>query len=266
MSNLEKNPSESQEMKVTAVMTMGRWAAVDPICRIMNVLAYFGIPLCRSQGVFWGQNMERNIEDVLKQGTTHLLFIDWDSLFAVGHLERLIRVMATYPSIDAVCPMQVKRGCKETLVSSLIPGNPLEIANLSPVQIKTGHFGLTIIKAECFAKIAKPWFWSTPDPEKTWDREGSKIDDDIYFWLRFEEAGNKLYLDPGTRIGHLEEMVTVHDENLQPVTMYPSEWLESVKNQMESKFVRPKGEDDDTQPTDDGRTIVGSDSANASAS
>ncbi len=255
MSELEKNQNESEQMKVTAVMTMGRWSAVDPICRIMNVLGYFGIPLCRSQGVFWGQNMERNIEDVLKQGATHLLFIDWDSMFTVGHVERMIRVMATYPSIDALCPMQVKRGIKETLVSSVEPGKPLEISSLKPVPVKTGHFGLTIIKASCFAKMPKPWFWSTPDPDpaKTWDREGQKIDDDIYFWLRFEEAGNKLYLDPGTRIGHLEEMVTVHDEQLQPVTMYPSEWLESVKGMGESKFVRPKGEEEDDDEEQENR-------------
>ena len=91
----------------------------------------------------------------------------------------------------------------------------------------SAHFGLTAIKVAKLETVKKPWFFSQPDKDGNW--ENDRIDDDIWFWKQWQEAGNSLYLDPGCRIGHLEEMVASFDENLQPIHVYPSDWQEDAK-------------------------------------
>jgi hypothetical protein len=72
--------------------------------------------------------------------------------------------------------------------------------------------------------VPKPWFWSRPDLDGCWT--DAKIDDDIWFWNRFREAGRRVWVDCETRIGHLEEMIAIYDENLQPKHIYPEQWRE----------------------------------------
>ena len=44
------------------------------------------------------------------------------------------------------------------------------------------------------------------------------------------EAGNTLYSDPGCRIGHLEEMITVFDSEMKLTRVYPKEWEDFAEN------------------------------------
>ncbi len=76
--------------------------------------------------------------------------------------------------------------------------------------------------------MPKPWFWSTPGTNGDWEDNSGKIDDDIYFWRNWEKAGNSLYVDPNICIGHMEEMVAIHDQNLQVTHMYPKAWRQWV--------------------------------------
>ena len=94
-----------------------------------------------------------------------------------------------------------------------------------PLKATTAHFGLTVLNLEKLATVPKPWFISKPNEKGEWDI--GHIDDDVHFWLNWKEAGNTVYIDPGVRIGHVEEMVTMFDENLQQIHIYPKEWEET---------------------------------------
>lgn len=90
------------------------------------------------------------------------------------------------------------------------------------MQVKTAHFGLTCLRLESLKKVSKPYF--LPSPNENGDWTDGKTDDDVHFWQQWEKAGNTLFIDPGTRLGHLEEVVTVFDEQMQLRTFYPEEW------------------------------------------
>ena len=122
--------------------------------------------------------------------------------------------------------MQVRRGNK-TILASLRGNSSIEVTG-DPVQVSTAHFGLTVLDLRKLKNVEKPWFFSKPDENGEWG--DARIDDDIWFWRQWEKAGNTLYLDPQTRIGHMEEMVVMVDpETFEAVHAYPAEWIESCK-------------------------------------
>jgi hypothetical protein len=72
--------------------------------------------------------------------------------------------------------------------------------------------------------VPKPWFITTADAQGEFG--DGRVDDDIHFWRQWEKAGNSLCIDPKVRIGHLEEMVVVHDaETYETKHVYPSQWV-----------------------------------------
>ena len=183
-----------------------------------------GIPLNNVQGVFYGQCMQRMLEGLLGQGVDVVVVCDGDSLFVDKDIMRLVQRLESNPGIDAIASMQIRRGNK-TMLASLAGESKLEIEG-HPVKVSTAHFGLTAIDLRKLSAVEKPWFFSKPCDDGTWG--DARIDDDIWFWQQWEKAGNSLYLDPQTRIGHLEEMVVmVHPQTYEAVHAYPSEWLES---------------------------------------
>jgi hypothetical protein len=140
---------------------------------------------------------------------------------------RLLSTIQSRPDIDALASMQVRRG-NRTLLASLNGKSEMQIDG-SPVKVSTAHFGLTVIDIRKLANTAKPWFFSQPDADGEWG--DSRIDDDIWFWRQWEKAGNTVYLDPQTRIGHMEEMVVMVDPTTyEAVHAYPSEWQDSCKS------------------------------------
>ena len=62
----------------------------------------------------------------------------------------------------------------------------------------------------------------------------AKIDDDIWFWNTFRQSGRRVWVDVETRIGHMEEMIAIYDENLQPKHIYPEQWREQFLSKKET--------------------------------
>jgi hypothetical protein len=94
----------------------------------------------------------------------------------------------------------------------------------TPIKVDTAHFGLTVINLERLKSVKKPWFYSQPDENGDWGE--AKIDDDIWFWKQWREAGNSIYIDPNVRVGHMEEMVAVFDERMKVRHVYPADWVD----------------------------------------
>ena len=215
-------------VKIAALMTAPRYENTYARNYIERALHELGIPLTVSGGVFYGQCMQMMLEQLTAtEQVDYAVTVDFDSLFSAKQLQRLINWISQRDDIDAITGLQVRRGKKSML--GTVPDGELNengekqiVWDGNPVKGSTAHFGLTVIDVRKLANVTKPWFCSKPDADGRWTED--KIDDDVWFWKQWEAAGNTIYFDPGVRIGHLEEMVAMHDEHCNPVHVYPSEW------------------------------------------
>jgi hypothetical protein len=215
------------KVNVCGMMTSPRY--INCFCRDHIDAAFrgAGIPLQDMQGVFYGQCMQRMMQMAIESDTDLAVVCDGDSLFTTSDIMRLIGTITASDHIDALASMQVRRG-NSTLLASLDGKSEVQVAG-DPVKVSTAHFGLTVIDLRKLATTEKPWFFSKPDENGEWGN--GRIDDDIWFWRQWEKAGNSVYLDPNTRIGHMEEMVVMVDPvTYQAVHAYPSEWVDSCKS------------------------------------
>jgi len=217
---------DATNFKVAAMMTLPRYENV--YCRniIDAALREVGLPLQTAQGVFYGQCMQRLFDRAIKHDIDIALTIDFDSIFTGKDIMALLQTMANNPQIDACAAMQARRGHHFPLMT--IQGETNVDWDGKPIKVSTAHFGLTAIRLKKLESMPKPWFWSTPGEGGDWEDDTGKIDDDIYFWRNWTSSGNSLYVNPNVCIGHMEEMVAIHDENMQVVHMYPKAWRQWV--------------------------------------
>ncbi len=211
------------EVKIRGVMSVPRVGWNDAWGSILEAVRPWGIPVNRFSGVYWGQCMQRSFEACVADGIDWILTIDYDSMFTAHHLDHLIGVLGSNPNIDAVCALQCRRA-NDTPLMTLGDGKRETVVTGAPIKIRTGHFGLTIIRTECLADIPKPWFKSEPDPDGGWG-EG-RMDDDIWFWHQWGNAGKTLYCDPLSSIGHLQVVVSQFNEDMEAESMTPEQWRE----------------------------------------
>lgn len=219
---------ETTPVTVGAFMTGPRYESVWVRGIINSALNNLKIPLTVSQGVFYGQCMQRMLEDALTKPIDFAITVDSDSVFTSSDVMRLINVMANEPTIDALASLQSRRGKLKPLFSIQPPenyrqGDDIYIPADQPFAATAAHFGLTIIRLERLRDVPKPWFYAKPNEAGMW--EADHIDDDIWFWKQWREAGRNVFIDPLVRIGHLEEMVSVYDEQMEASHIHPSEWL-----------------------------------------
>lgn len=223
-----KEPHPAQmELKLGAYLTLPRYEAVVARSQIESALRPLGINLVTSQGVFWGQCMQRMFQSAVDKGLDWILSIDSDSLFTTQHISKLMDVFASNPHIDALAALQCRRGCPFPLMTTgrHEEGDVIE-TNGEPIKVATAHFGLTLIRVDALKQVQKPWFWAKPEENGDW--EDGRMDDDIFFWHQWRLAGKNIYVTPSVSIGHLEETVAAFDKDMKPVHMYVRDWRKEV--------------------------------------
>lgn len=208
------------EIKVKALMTAARYENTWCRNQIESVLKHMGIPFEISLGVFYNQCMQKMIEAAAPV-TDYIITIDGDTLFKPSQLQRLLNI-AVQEDMDAITGYQIRRGAKTMLGCKLDAAGAIEW-NGYPIEVDTAHFGLTVLKSSNFAKLPKPWFVCVPDKNGEWSDD--RVDSDVYFWLKWKEVGFKTFIDPDCRLGHMEEMIVMYDENYRPTHFYPKEWI-----------------------------------------
>lgn len=210
-------------VKVGAYLTLPRYEAVAARTIIQEALKPHRLDLTTTQGVFWGQCMQRMFQDAVDKGLDWILSLDSDSLFTADHVKRLMAIMASNPNIDALAALQCRRGGKYPLMTT---GNGVDDEHVEvdgrPIKVTTAHFGLTLIRVAALNRTRKPWFVGQPDNEGNWSDD--RLDDDIWFWHQWRKAGNNIYVTPAVSIGHLEETVAMFDDQMQPKHIYVHEW------------------------------------------
>lgn len=213
--------------KVAACFSMPRLAFTDNMFCAMRTLAATGISAIRKSGVFWGQALQGCFELTIDTAP-YILTIDYDSVFKPEDVVALYRVMEQHPEADAVCSIQ--SGRERTTPLMTVSGadgknrailDPEEMAN-DLLELRTGHFGLTMLRTSSLRKLGKPWFMHKPDQDGGWG--DGRVDDDIYFWLKWREAGLRLFQANRIVVGHAQMVISWPDRHLETIHQYAPQW------------------------------------------
>lgn len=198
------------EAKVVALMSTPRLGFTDNFFCVSQALTPHKIPLVKHSGAFWGQCVQRSMEDVVDKYDV-ILTIDYDSIFSAKTVEALMTLLY-YTGMDAIAPLQQKR--ESNTVMFAMPGvKPEDKTTVEDdwfgkiVQpVETAHFGCTLFRTAAIKKVKKPWFVAHPNESGEWT--GGHIDEDIHFWKQWAAAGNTLGMATQISIGHAELMIT----------------------------------------------------------
>ncbi len=207
---------------------MPRLGFTENTASLLTALGSMGIPCDVQQGAFWGQCLERGLTNCVKEGMDWIVTVDYDTIFGKEQLEALLELMADNPQADAIAPYQARRE-EDYCILRLEDANgesrrTVKASELEAplIEASSAHFGLTVFRTEALARMKHPWFIGVPNKDGEWG-EG-RIDDDIYFWQQFREAGNKLYMANHVSIGHAQLMVSWVNDEFRPVHQYMSEY------------------------------------------
>jgi hypothetical protein len=212
-----------QKANIQAVLGAPRFGPVSHMKCAFQAFQSLGIPYTMVQGCFWHQNICNAIKTVLAYpGTEYVLTCDYDSVFAASDVIELYRILQAYPKVDAVCALQGKRDLENVLISiqndegTPITKIPRSAFLRNTLEVSTGHFGLTLIRADLLRDFPKPWMNDIPNEDGEW--EEGRVDADISFWKKWrEEYGKNLYLAPKVVIGHHVEVVMWPDNQMKMV-------------------------------------------------
>lgn len=201
---------------IVAVLPTARFGpAIHHRC-CYDALTALGIPVTVVASCFWHQHLSELMEAaIVKPETEYVLTLDFDSMFSRQDVLDLYRLMRATEA-DAICPLQMKRNCRDMLFATP-EGKTCTTMDLqrNVLPIKSGHFGLTLFRADALRSLPRPWMVGAPNADGRW-AEG-KTDPDMEFWHKWADAGKSLYLAPRVRIGHLVELVVWPGPDAKPV-------------------------------------------------
>jgi len=179
------------------------------------------IPVLRLSGcVFWEMTMQGGFNSLIKAGADYIITTDYDTIFTGEDVKELLRLVVRYPEADAIAAWQASRWKDHPPLAGIKTergwGGAVSVEEMKRydlTEVDNTVYALTIIKTEALKKIPKPWFQNVPNADGEW--EHGKHDADSYFWWKFREAGNKLYMANNVRVGHLHEDILWVDSDLK---------------------------------------------------
>jgi hypothetical protein len=228
--------STEVDIRVEAVLSMPRLGFTSNFFAWAQALMPLGIRPTMGTGAFWDQVNTRVMEQFI-DSCEYILTIDYDTFFTKADLEQLFALALTFQT-DALTGLQCKREDGRpmlTLKGSLDdpPKNgtaevPREWFAEAVQEVDTAHFGCTIISTAALKRNKKPWFWSKPGPDDSWN-EG-RIDPDIWWWKNWRESGNRVFITPRVILGHGEYVITWPGKALStPVYQWTTEFNNTGK-------------------------------------
>lgn len=190
--------------KVVMVLSCPRFGPVDTQASIADACRELGWMYFPWGGTEWGKGLEGVCEHVIeKHNPDYICTLDYDSVFDVDDLRKLLEFMQTRADVMAAWPAQAHRHMDLPL--GMAPsGAAVGVYDFSGEFTKmwSGHFGCTMIRKQVFESIPHPWFWSIPDPDTgKWDQA---LDADITFWKWMDLHGMLFGQLNTVQIGHLE--------------------------------------------------------------
>jgi hypothetical protein len=184
-----------------------------------------GVRYIVAQGVYWHQVLCECLESILSDNPKlkYVITCDYDTIFTGIDVLLLYRLMEVFPEADSICGIQCKRQEKKAMLCNLkgegatprteVP--TLELVSKQLTPILSGHFGLTIFRAETLRNHPRPWMVAAPNKDDRWGDH--RRDADMDFWKRWYEAGHKAYMANRVALGHMEEVIAWPGDELNPI-------------------------------------------------
>jgi SAM-dependent methyltransferase len=225
-------PSSQDPFKVCAAMSLPRLGFCDFFFGALEALGPMGITIRRHMGAYWEVGLERSMATIIEEDNPDaILTLDYDTVFRRADVEGLIKVMRERPEVDAVAAIQSARSWHEPLMSFDLPLGVKTIERVPPgvfladdiTELRTAHFGLTLIRTSSLLKAKKPWMNSIPAPDGTW-KNNERCDADVSFWKNWRESGLKIFSANRVVVGHLELMVRWPDKNFNVILQLPKDY------------------------------------------
>lgn len=190
---------------IVGVMSVPRLAWTENKRALEAAIHSLGFPVHSDTGAYVMQGFERSMERYL-DSAKYILTIDYDTVFSTADVAGLYLLMEQHPEVDALAPLQVKRGGTHWLIGHAMKRDDLahDVA-----ETKSAHFGLTMFRAERLKDLPHPWMLPVPGPDGRWG--DGRLDEDIRFWQHFREHGRRVFLAPRVTVGHLEVVVAWPD-------------------------------------------------------
>ena len=209
---------QGRDVRIAAVLSAPRFGINEVWATWYETFGKLHIPMALGSGAFWGQVLERVMTEAMPR-VDWIITCDYDTPANEAVVAELLYLVTSYPEIDALAPVQQHRGNDSPLfciyedfeTRKLRTQITREELSRDILPVSTAHFGLTMIRTSALAKMAHPWFLGQPNSNGTWG--DGRIDDDIYFWRKFAQAGNKLAIAPHVVVGHVETAVMFPGEN-----------------------------------------------------
>ena len=230
--NLQGNKASEKTQvtipKMICCMSTSKLGFTENMFTALRIFTERQIDIIKHTGAFWGQCLERTMEEAIELGAAWIVTLDYDTIFTGDQFDELCYLMATNTDADAIAPWQCKRECDDPLV--FIADEDGERRTEIPLSefcedlypAKTAHFGCTLLRVEGLKRLPKPWFTHKPNKDNRWG-EG-RVDEDINFWHKWQEAGNTLFMANHVPIGHLQQVATWPDEAFRPFHQYVSDF------------------------------------------
>jgi hypothetical protein len=234
------------EIRVEAVMSMPRLGFTTNFFSWAQALMPLGIRPTIGTGAFWEQVNTRIFERFIDE-CEFLLCIDYDTFFTQRDVEHLFALAMSH-QCDALTGFQTKRedgrpmftpkGLLETNPAGGLTKLPAEWFSEPVQEVDSAHFGLTILSTAALKRNKKPWFWSQPDPDNSWN--DGRLDPDIWWWRNWRESGNRVFVTPRVVLGHGEYVVTWPGKDLAtPVFQFASEFSNSCQRPANAWSLKP---------------------------
>lgn len=135
------------------------------------------------------------VKEAIKNGATHLLFVDSDMLFPTDTLKRLLARDKDIIAVD-----YNKRKFPLETVTAYMPG--VEKSETEPFKVGIAGTGVMLIKLDIFnnPKMDKNWFSFGRNAEGK-----NVIGEDGWFCNTARAAGYDIWIDPTIKVVHLGE-------------------------------------------------------------
>lgn len=156
------------------------------------------------------QSRDKMVQVALKEGATHIMFIDSDMEFPAESIQHLID-----QDKDIIGGLYPRRQYPYRPTINNIDGKKLIVPSSYPYdrifEVDAVATGFMLVKTSVFKKLGEPPYF------KIQNFHGKSIRDDVYFCISAKRKGFKVWADPTMNIGHVGTYVyTMKDhENIK---------------------------------------------------
>jgi hypothetical protein len=141
-------------------------------------------------------NRTNLVNAAIKDGATHILFVDWDMYFMPELLDTLLHRNKDIIGINA----NFRRFPLVSVTKQLNPG--IQPPTDEPFECQSVGTGVMLVKLSVFKNLPKPWF------KFEYDAEGNPaVGEDDFFCREAQKAGFEVWCDPTIPVKHIGDFL-----------------------------------------------------------